>query len=308
MKSLRQNRISGIYCSLSAGILWGIVPVYIYLIDVDDPYEIVAHRSIWSAALLFLICWISGQLVDIWAMIRVRRNVLNFLVTAGLLSLNWGIYVYAVQTEQLVAAALGYFIYPLCTVILGIIVLGEKLDRWAAVAIGLVCFGVMVKVTMIMDVPWVSLALAGTFSLYAVLRKRMGFDPVQGLFVETMLVMPFAIVFLFWMAMNGQVLFFGGGSQNVMLAIFAGVITVLPLTLFHKGNKLLSLTMASLLFYSNPTAQLFLGVVAFSERFLVNDLFAFGLIWIGIAVYFTTRRRAARQASQAPKSFAKRST
>ena len=265
--------------------------MYIYVIDAEDPYEIVAHRSIWSALLLFLICWIGGQLADIWAMLKTRRNFYNFFLTAGLLSLNWGIYIYSVQTEQVVAAALGYFIYPLCTVMLGIAVLGEKLDRWAGVAIGLVCFGVVVKAMMIMDIPWVSLALAGTFSLYAVLRKKMGFDPIQGLLVETMLVLPFALAFLIWMVMNEQVLFFGGGLTNVLLAIFAGIITVVPLIFFHKGNQLLSLTMASLLFYSNPTAQLLLGVVAFSEQFLVHDLIAFGLIWIGIAVYFLTRRR-----------------
>ena len=123
----------------------------------------------------------------------------------------------------------------------------------------------------------------------------MGFDPIQGLFVETMLVLPFALAFLIWMAMNGQVLFFGGGLTNVLLAIFAGIITVVPLIFFHKGNQLLSLIMASLLFYSNPTAQLLLGVVAFSEQFLLTDLIAFGLIWIGIAVYFMTRRRVARR-------------
>ena len=295
MKSSTQNSISGIYYSLSAGILWGIVPVYIYFIDVEDPYEIVVHRSIWSAAFLFLICWIGGQLGDIWAMLKMQRNFCNFFFTACLLSLNWGIYVYSVQTGQIVAAALGYFIYPLCTVMLGIIILGETLDRWAGTAIGLVCFGVLVKAMMIMDIPWVSLALAGTFSLYAVLRKRMGFDPIQGLFVETMLVLPFALAFLIWMAINGQVLFFGGGLSNLLLAIFAGIITVVPLIFFHRGNQLLSLTMASLLFYSNPTAQLLLGVIAFSEEFLVNDLIAFGLIWIGIAVYFITRRRVAQR-------------
>ena len=228
-------------------------------------------------------------------MLKMQRNFCNFFFTACLLSLNWGIYVYSVQTGQIVAAALGYFIYPLCTVMLGIIILGETLDRWAGTAIGLVCFGVLVKAMMIMDIPWVSLALAGTFSLYAVLRKRMGFDPIQGLFVETMLVLPFALAFLIWMAINGQVLFFGGGLSNLLLAIFAGIITVVPLIFFHRGNQLLSLTMASLLFYSNPTAQLLLGVIAFSEEFLVNDLIAFGLIWIGIAVYFITRRRVAQR-------------
>ncbi len=295
MKNSSQNRVFGIYCSLSAGILWGIVPVYIYIIDVEDPYEVVAHRSIWSAALLFLICWIGGQLGSICALVKTQGNFYKFFLTAGLLLLNWGIYVYSVQTAQVVAAAFGYFIYPLCTVMLSIIFLRETLDWWAGVAIGLVCFGVIAKAMMLMEIPWVSLALAGTFSLYAVLRKGIGFEPIQGLFVETMLVLPFALTFLIWMAMDGQVLFFGGGVTNVFLAIFAGVITVVPLIFFHKGNRLLSLTMASLLFYSNPTAQLLLGVVAFSEQFLVTDLISFGLIWIGIAVYFMTRRRVARQ-------------
>ena len=293
MESSPQNSVTGIYYSLSAGILWGIIPVYIHLIDVDEPYEVVAHRSIWSAVLLLLICWVRGRLSETWFIIRKRRNFFNFFLTATLLSLNWGIYVYAVQTEQIVAAAFGYFIYPLCTLMLGIIILGETLDRWAGVAIGLVCCGVIAKAMMMMEFPLVSLALAGSFSLYAVLRKRMGFDPVRGLFVETILLLPFASVFMIWMAMSGQVLFFGGGIKNITLSITAGVITVLPLIFFHVGNKLLSLTMASLLFYSNPTAQLLFGVIVFSEPFLVNDLIAFGLIWTGITVYFSTRRRDA---------------
>ena len=295
MSSSRPNSILGIYFSLSAGILWGIIPVYIAFVDVDDPYEIVVHRSIWSAVLLFLICWTKGQLSEIWTRVNAWRTFFSFFVTAGLLSLNWGIYVYAVQTEQLIAAALGYFIYPLCTVVLGMIILREKLDRWAGLAVGLVVIGVITKVVMIMEIPWISLALAGTFSLYAVLRKRMGFDAVQGLFIETMLVLPFALAFLIWMMMNGQTLFFGGGITNIMLAIFAGILTVLPLIFFHKGNQLLSLTMASLLFYSNPTAQLMIGVVAFSEQFFFNDIIVFGLIWTGIAVYFITRRSILRR-------------
>ena len=216
------------------------------------------------------------------------------------LSLNWGIYVYAVQTEQVVSAALGYFIYPLCTVLLGILVLGERLDKWAWLAIGLVCLGVMAKAMMIMDVPWISLALAGSFSLYAVTRKRIDMDPLQGLFIETLFLLPFAIGFLLWMAANGQVPFFGGGAVNIALALLAGGITVLPLVLFLKGNRALNMTMASLLFYSNPTMQLLLGVVVFSEGFMSRDLVAFGLIWIGIAVYFTTRARVARLAVPAP--------
>ncbi len=157
---------------------------------------------------------------------------LQLFLAAGLLSLNWGIYVYSVQAEQVFAAAVGYYIYPLCTVMLGIIVSGERVDRFVSVTIALVCFGIMAKAIMIMAIPWLSLALAGTFSLYAVLRKRMGFDPIQGLFVETMLVLPLAFAFLIWMAMSGQALFFGGRLTNALLAIFAGILTVVPLIFF----------------------------------------------------------------------------
>ena len=300
MENSKKNSLAGISFSLSAGILWGIVPLYIKFIDADDPYEIVAHRSLWSAVLLFIICWALGQLGEIWAMIKQRKNLLNFFITTLFLSLNWGVFVYAVQTGQVVSAALGYFIYPLCTVLLGILVLGERLDKWAWLAIGLVCLGVIAKAMMIMGVPWVSLVLAGSFSLYAVTRKRMDMDPLQGLFVETVFLLPFAVGFLFWMSANGQVPFSGRGMVNIALALLAGGITVLPLILFLKGNRALNMTMASLLFYSNPTMQLLLGVMVFSEQFMPRDLLAFGLIWIGIAVYFTTRARVARLTVPAP--------
>jgi chloramphenicol-sensitive protein RarD len=193
-----------------------------------------------------------------------------------------------------VAVALGYFIYPLCTVLLGMILLGERLDRWAWTAIGLVFVGVLTKAAMIHGVPWISLMLAGSFSVYAVLRKRMGQDPTQGLFVETIILAPLVIAFFGWMLAKDIPLFFGGGAGNVFLAITAGVITVVPLILFHAGNRDLSMTMASLIFYSNPTMQLLLGVLLFGELFLLRDLWAFGFIWAGIAVYFSTRQRVGR--------------
>ena len=292
MKNLKSKRSIGVTLSLSAGILWGMMPLYINLVDAADPYEIIAQRSLWSAVLLFVICWMRGHLGDIWMMIKGRRHLINFSITTFFLLLNWSMYVYAVQTEQVVAAALGYFIYPLCTVMLGILVLNERLTAWAWIAIGFVGFGVLTKALMMTNVPWVSLALAGSFSLYAVLRKRMNFDPLQGLFIETLALFPFAIAFLIWMKADGQVLFFGGGTANVCLALLAGVVTVLPLVLFLKGNSLLNMTSASLLFYSNPTAHLFLGVFVFAEPFVAFDLIPFGMIWAGIAVYFFTVGKA----------------
>lgn len=286
--------VRGIIFALSAGILWGLVPLYIKFVDAADPYEIVAQRAFWSVVLLWGICAARRHLGAVRTMLTTPRIAGQFLVTTIFLTLNWGIYVYAVQSEQVVAAALGYFIYPLCTVLLGMILLGERLDRWAWTAIGLVFVGVLTKAAMIHGVPWISLMLAGSFSVYAVLRKRMGQDPTQGLFVETIVLAPLVIAFFGWMLAKDIPLFFGGGAGNLFLAITAGVITVVPLILFHAGNRDLSMTMASLIFYSNPTMQLLLGVLLFGELFLLRDLWAFGFIWAGIAVYFSTRQRVGR--------------
>ncbi len=293
---MNSNFKSILFC-LSAGILWGIIPLYINLIEIDDPYEIIAQRALWSSIFLFFICWFSGQLGAVWVLLKTPRTMLNFFGTTLFLTLNWGIYVYAVQSDQVVAAALGYFIYPLCTVLLGILLLGERLDKWAWCAIALVFIGVLAKAVMIMDVPWISLMLAGSFSFYAVLRKRMNQDPVQGMFVETLLLLPVIIGFLVWMVINDQPLFFGGGTVNVSLAIFAGVMTVVPLVLFHTGNRALNNTTSSLVFYSNPTTQLLIGVMVLAEVFDLRDLSAFGFIWVGIAVYFATRRRVAKRSA-----------
>ena len=286
--------VRGIIFALSAGILWGLVPLYIKFVDAADPYEIVAQRAIWSVVLLLGICAVRRHLGAVRRMLTTPRIAGQFLVTTIFLTLNWGIYVYAVQSEQVVAAALGYFIYPLCTVLLGMLLLGERLDRWAWMAIGLVFVGVLTKAAMIQGVPWISLMLAGSFSVYAVLRKRMGLDPTQGLLVETIMLAPLVIAFFGWMHAKDIPLFFGGGADNVVLAITAGVITVVPLILFHAGNRDLSMTMASLIFYSNPTMQLLLGVLLFGEVFSLRDLWAFGFIWAGIAVYFSTRQRIGR--------------
>ena len=284
-----KNRASGVFFALSAGILWGFVPLYIHFLGDVNPLEIVAHRSLWSLVLLFaLVAWrhhISSAL-----QIFVNKKLLaSFIITTCFLSANWTIYVYAVQSGHVVSAALGYFIYPICTVLLGIAVLGERLDRWAWLAVCCVTFGVLVKAFVIAGVPWVALSVAVTFSFYAVARKRLEIDPILGLFVETLILLPVTLGFFCWLMWSGQPLFFGGGAKFVLLAMFVGVLTVVPLILFHAGNQLLSMTTASLLFYSNPTTQLLIATLLFGEAFAVLDLLAFGPIWLGITVYFSTR-------------------
>ena len=188
--------VSGlVYASLAAR-LWGFVPVYIgYLGDVD-PMEIVVHRALWSGVILLglvtLVPSLFGGLKDARAALATPRMRLGFLVTCALLSVNWIVFVYAVQARQVFDAALGYFIYPLVTVVLGILVLRERLDRWGWAAVGIVGCGVALKAVHHGSVPWIALVLALSFALYGVTRKRMTVNPVM-MFVETVFLIPLSI-------------------------------------------------------------------------------------------------------------------
>ena len=286
--------VSGlIYASLAA-LLWGFVPVYIgYLGDVD-PMEIVVHRALWSGVILLglvtLVPSLFGGLKDARAALATPRMRLGFLVTCALLSVNWIVFVYAVQARQVFDAALGYFIYPLVTVVLGILVLRERLDRWGWAAVGIVGCGVALKAAHHGGVPWIALVLALSFALYGVTRKRMTVNPVIGMFVETVFLIPLSIIYLAWRHDAGQTIFFGGGAVNITLAVFAGVVTVVPLLLYHAGNRALPISVASLLFYINPTTQLVVGLVYFDLVAAPEEWLVFGLIWTGLALYFASRR------------------
>ena len=192
-----KNRASGVFFALSAGILWGFVPLYIHFLGDVNPLEIVAHRSLWSLVLLFaLVAW--RHHINSALQIFINKKLLaSFIITTCFLSANWTIYVYAVQS-YVVSAALGFFIYPICTVLLGVAVLGERLDSWAWLAVCCVTFGVLIKAFFVAGVPWVALSVAVTFSLYAVARKRLKIDPILGLFVETLILLPITLSF-FWL-------------------------------------------------------------------------------------------------------------
>ena len=213
MSGMAQTPASGILFALSAGILWRFVPLYIHLLGDVDPLEIVAYRSLWSLVLLFaMLAWRQGTSPALQVFVN-KKLLTSFIITTCFLSANWAIYVYAVQSGHVVSAALGYFIYPICTILLAIAVLGERLDRWAGLAACCITVGVLAKAFLINGLPWIALSVAVTFSLYAVARKRLKLDPILGLFVETLMLLPVTLTFFGWLAWSGQPLFFGGGRS-----------------------------------------------------------------------------------------------
>ena len=295
--------VSGLVYASLAALLWGFVPVYIgYLGDVD-PMEIVGHRVLWSGVILLGLVTLApslfGGLKDARAALTTPRMRFGFLVTCALLSVNWIVFVYAVQARQIFDAALGYFIYPLVTVILGILMLRERLDRWGWAAVGIVGCGVALKAAHHGGVPWIALVLALSFALYGVARKRMTVNPVIGMFVETVFLIPLSVIYLSWRHDAGQTNFLGGGAVNVTLAVFAGVVTVVPLLLYHAGNRALPISVASLLFYINPTTQLVVGLIYFDLVTTPEEWLVFGLIWTGLVLYFASRRRGGASVNHA---------
>ena len=286
----------GVMLSAAAALLWAFVPVYIGVLGDVDTAEIVAHRALWSGVILLGLVLVMPQMTG--GVTRVREVLSDqglrrgLLASCAMLTINWMVFVYAVQTRQVFDAVLGYFIYPLVTVVLGVVILRERLDRWGWVAVAIVAAGVTLKAAAVGGLPWIAATLAVTFGLYGVIRKRLGVDAIMGMFIETMILVPAAIGYLVWMVAGGKVIFFGGGAVGVMLAVFAGVITVVPLILYHAGNRALPIIVASLLFYINPTTQMLIGLYHFDVPLPAREWAVFALIWAGLVLYFATRPRA----------------
>ena len=286
----------GVMLSAAAALLWAFVPVYIGVLGDVDTAEIVAHRALWSGVILLGLVIVMPQMTG--GVTRVREVLSDqglrrgLLASCAMLTINWMVFVYAVQTRQVFDAVLGYFIYPLVTVVLGVVILRERLDRWGWVAVAIVAAGVTLKAAAVGGLPWIAATLAVTFGLYGVIRKRLGVDAIMGMFIETMILVPAAIGYLVWMVAGGKVIFFGGGAVGVMLAVFAGVITVVPLILYHAGNRALPIIVASLLFYINPTTQMLIGLFHFDVPLPAREWAVFALIWAGLVLYFATRPRA----------------
>ena len=201
----------GVMLSAAAALLWAFVPVYIGVLGDVDTAEIVAHRALWSGVILLGLVLVMPQMTG--GVTRVREVLSDqglrrgLLASCAMLTINWMVFVYAVQTRQVFDAVLGYFIYPLVTVVLGVVILRERLDRWGWVAVAIVAAGVTLKAAAVGGLPWIAATLAVTFGLYGVIRKRLGVDAIMGMFIETMILVPAAIGYLVWMVAGGKVIF-----------------------------------------------------------------------------------------------------
>lgn len=277
--------ISGFVYSLSAYLLWGFLPLYMKAVSHFPAYEVVAHRIIWSVPVAGVILIALRRTADLRAAFRSPRTLALAALTAGLISVNWGIYIWAVAADRVLETALGYYINPLINVLLGAVFLGERFNRLQAAAIALAVIAVGILTVKAGGLPWVSLALALTFGTYGYLRKTLPIGPTQGFMLEVLILTPPALAVIGWMAATGEGHFLSDGLPGIGLLMLAGPVTALPLILYAFGAKALRFTTLGILQYIAPTLIFLVAVFVFDEPFSHWQLIAFLFIWSALALY-----------------------
>jgi chloramphenicol-sensitive protein RarD len=273
-----------LYAAL-AFALWGIFPLYFRQIATVPSGEILIHRIVWSLVFVVIVLTARRQWAWLKPVLRQPRVLAAFTASAVLLSTNWLIYIWAVNNGHVIDSSLGYFINPLVNVLLGYTVLHERLRRMQWLALGLAAAGVVWLTVLAGHLPWIALALAGSFGAYGLLRKVATLGALEGLTLETLLLAPIAALVLgVWMA-NGSSTFPAADATTNFWLIAAGPITAIPLLLFAAGARRISLTTLGLLQYIGPTIQLALGLWLFHEPFSAERLIGFILIWLALALY-----------------------
>jgi chloramphenicol-sensitive protein RarD len=276
---------TGILYAASAFILWGCFPLYFKALHGISPMEILAHRVVWSMVFLAIVLSARRQWAWLATVRRQPRILAGFAASAFLLSINWCIYIWSVNNDHVIDASLGYFVNPLVNVLLGFLLLKERLRRGQWVAIGTAALGVAWLTLQAGHPPWIALSLAITFGFYGLLRKTAKLGPLEGLSLETMVLLPLALALLAVFAGQHQSGFAAASTTSKVLMLCAGPLTAIPLLMFAAGARRIPLSLLGLLQYISPTIQLLLGVWLYHEPFGGTRLLGFVAIWAALALY-----------------------
>ncbi|MGB4787237.1 MAG: EamA family transporter RarD [Lentibacter algarum] len=285
----------GLAFALTAYVLWGFLPLYMKLLSHIPPAEVVAHRVIWSLPIAATLLIILGRTGDIKTALTTPKMLAMGCVTAALISINWGFYVWAITSGHALDAALGYYINPLFSVFLGAVLLGERLNKLQLAALALAFAAVVILTLEAGKLPWVAIALFVTWGFYALAKKSLPIGPNQGFLLEVMILTPPAIAYLIWLGPTGNFL---GSAYDTWLLLGCGVVTAVPLLIYANGAKLLRLSTIAILQYIAPTMIFLIGVFVFKEPFGGARMVAFPMIWIALVLYsiaILRNMRAARK-------------
>ncbi|MCG1021492.1 EamA family transporter RarD [Sutcliffiella horikoshii] len=289
----------GVICAGLSYILWGILPLFWKLVDHVPAGEILAHRIVWSLVFMLLILAalrkIPSFTLELKGLLKNRKRLIGISLASIFISINWGLYIWAVNADRVIEASLGYYINPLVSILLAVIVLKEKLSGLQTLSIILAGAGVLVLTFSFGTFPWVAIMLALSFAFYGLIKKMVQVGALVGLAIETLLITPFALLFLSYVhGASGGGGAFGGEVAVTLLLLLSGVVTAIPLLLFASGAKRIPLSMVGLLQYFAPTIKLIMGVYLFHEPFTDAHLVAFMCIWVALGIYTYTLMRGWR--------------
>lgn len=275
---------TGIFYAIAAYAIWGLFPAYWKWLHAVPALQVIAHRVLWSWLILAAVVLVARR----WREIRaaaVPRVLGLYLLAALLVSLNWLVYVWAVNQGQIVQTSLGYFINPLLSVLIGVVFLRERLQPWQWLPIALAFIGVAQLTVVYGSLPWISLVLAGTFACYGLVKKMAPLNSLFGLTLETGLLMPVALIYLLSVEHAHSGAFLHSDTTTNLLLIGAGFVTTAPLLLFASAAQRIPLSLMGILQYIAPTLQFLLGVLVYREPFSTDQLIGFGLVWAALVIF-----------------------
>ncbi len=289
---MKKNLFKGSLFTVGASLWWGVIGVlYFNFVSFASALELTIHRTIWTSLLLVITTSYFSKWNEFNIIIKKRINIFIFLITGILISVNWFTWLYAVKTNNLLDSALGYYIFPILSVFLGIVFLKEKYNKNKIVSILLVAAALIYLLIRLGEVPWIGLTVAISFSLYGLIRKKIKVSTDIGLLIETLLISPIAVCFFFFLVKNNTNIFSLNEPLLSFYLFWAGFMTLIPLFWYTKGFELIGIGPASMIFFLTPTAQFFLGLYYFKEPLVLDELISFIFIWIAVIIYLNELRK-----------------
>ncbi|MFZ2269715.1 MAG: EamA family transporter RarD [Azonexus sp.] len=291
----RQQQLSGIGFGLLAYVIWGFFPLFFRQLAQVPPMDILSNRAVWACLFVAILLTLNRRWNKVLAVFRQPGQLAQLALAALLVGSNWLIFLWAVAHQQVVASSLGYFLTPLVNVLLGLIVLKERLNRLEWISVGLALAAIGNEVLTLGSLPWISLLLAGTFGCYGLVRKQVPVDAISGLWLETLAMLPICGIYALWQAQSGHQVFTLDWTSTTLLLIAAGILTALPLMAFAAATQRLDLATVGMLMYINPSLQFATAIWLFGEPLQTARLVSFGLIWLGLLVFSASMWRKYRQ-------------
>ncbi|PHS23007.1 MAG: protein RarD [Robiginitomaculum sp.] len=275
----------GTLAAFGAFFFWGAMPLYFWAFpDTVGAFEITLHRIFWTFVLFLVLFAVQGNLTKALSLFKQPKVIATLVASTILISINWMVYAWAAMNGHLAEASLGYFINPLFNVVLGVVILHEKLNLWRWLAVGLAAIGVLNQIIIVGQPPWIALTLAFSFGGYGLLRKTVAAEAGEGLFIETLIVAPLMFGAIVWLEMHGNGHLFSGTPLTIFLLLIAGLTIIIPLTMFNFAARRMPLSTLGLIQYIAPTSTFTMAILV-GEKLTFGGVMTFVLIWMGLALY-----------------------